>query len=67
MKITNKEREQCIYLHRIVNNPARQFLTLSKNPLKTCQDYYKNLGEKYGFDGTKVVNIKEGGEIILDA
>jgi len=65
MKITSKEREQLIYLHQILNNPARQFLTLSENPLKTCQNYYKKLGEKYGFDGTKVINIGVDGEVIL--
>jgi len=65
-KISFDERKKLIYLHQILNNPARQFLTLSENPLKSCQDYYKELGQKYDFDGTKVRDVKENGEIIFD-
>ncbi len=66
MKITNKEREQLVHLRRMVDSPSGQFLTLSDDALKTCQNYYKELGKKYGFDGTKVVNVKVDGEVILD-
>jgi len=58
--ITKEEYEKLVYLHQILNSPARQFLTLhesSEQALKSCQDYYKELGKKYGFDGTKVTNV----------
>lgn len=62
--ITKEEYDRLVYLQQILNNPARQFLTLTEDSLKTCQDYYKELGKKYGFDGTTVVHVRSNGEVI---